>query len=381
MRLNDRSVRRYRWGACAVLAGLAMAVLGGDGVHANSDESTRGFLITGSRLAMNYGPLESDCPDGFDPTVEELFHATLSSDERERILRPENAEEYSRAWKGDFLNGPGGENVCQNPKSFANDPRHPPNRGIQNTKGYGLNLDGTADGRATPLTCAHQKFEGLNGEAAVDNQLSRAMGCRKSGARGAPEGAQEGGGLDRFLIELRGLDDPQNDDRVEVGIYSIEEDDLILQSPGGKALPHQSFRVTANPTWRNETTGRIVNGELLIDNFDRMYLKHRMSTWGAFGEAYAHEFRRVRFTLRLEPDGGLTGMMGGYRPLMNISTVGYCCRATASTANIDCASNYNTYALLADGDPDPQTGQCTTISAAHRIFGIPAFVIHDASTN
>ena len=47
MRLNDRSVRRYRWGACAVLAGLAMAVLGGDGVHANSDESTRGFLITG----------------------------------------------------------------------------------------------------------------------------------------------------------------------------------------------------------------------------------------------------------------------------------------------------------------------------------------------
>ena len=379
MRWNDRSVRQYRGVACAVLAALAIGALGGDGVRANSEESTRGFLVTDSRLAMHYGPMESDCPDGFEPTVEELFLATLSSDERERILRPENAEEYATAWKFDFITGPGGENVCQNPKSFGDDPRHPAHRGIRSTVGYGLNLDGTADGRATPLTCAHPKFEGLNGEAAVDNQLYRAVGCFKN-TRGTAESEQQGPRLDRFLIEIRGIDDPQNDDRVEVGIYSIEEDDLILQSPGGKPLPYQSFRVTSNPTWRNETTGRIVNGELLIDTFDRMYLKHRMSTWGPFGEAYAHEFRRVRFTLRLEPDGGLTGMMGGYRPLMNIYTVGYCCRGTASTANRDCASEYKAFAMMADGDPDPQTGQCTTISAAHRIVGIPAFVVHDADT-
>ena len=379
MRWNDRSVRQYRGVACAVLAALAIVALGGDGVRANSEESTRGFLVTDSRLAMHYGPMESDCPDGFEPTVEELFLATLSSDERERILRPENAEEYATAWKFDFITGPGGENVCQNPKSFGDDPRHPAHRGIRSTVGYGLNLDGTADGRATPLTCAHPKFEGLNGEAAVDNQLYRAVGCFKN-TRGTAESEQQGPRLDRFLIEIRGIDDPQNDDRVEVGIYSIEEDDLILQSPGGKPLPYQSFRVTSNPTWRNETTGRIVNGELLIDTFDRMYLKHRMSTWGPFGEAYAHEFRRVRFTLRLEPDGGLTGMMGGYRPLMNIYTVGYCCRGTASTANRDCASEYKAFAMMADGDPDPQTGQCTTISAAHRIVGIPAFVVHDADT-
>ena len=377
---NNRSVRQVRGVACAVLAALAIAALSGDGVRAR-EGSTRGYLITNSRLAMHYGPMETDCPDGFDPTVEELFLSTLGSDERERILRPENAEEYATAWKVDFITGPGGENVCQNPKSFGDDPRHPPHLGIQSTVGYGLNLDGTADGRATPLTCAHQKFEGLNGEAAVDNQLYRAHGCYKS-SRGTAESQQGGGGLDPFMIELRGVDDPQNDDRVDVGIYSIEEDDLIMQS-GGKALPHQSFRVTSNPTWRNETTGRIVNGELLIDNFDRMYLKYRMSTWGAFGEAYSHEFRRVRFTLQLdpEPDGGVTGMMGGYRPLMNISTVGYCCRGTASTANMNCASEYKTFAMMADGDPDPETGQCTTISAAHRIVGIPAFVIHDANTN
>ena len=375
MSWNDRSVRQYRGLACAMCGALALAVLGGDGVRAQ-EGSTLGFLTTDTRLAMHYGPFESDCPDGFDPTVEELFQATLSPAERERILKPENAEEYARAWKFDFIMGPGGENVCQNPKSFANDPRHPPHRGVQSTVALGLNLDGTPDGRATPLTCAHPKFKGLSGEAAVDNQLYRAVGCYKS-RRGTAESEQSPGGFDPFLIEIRGIDDPQNDDRVEVGIYSIPRDDLIIGSQVGAPLPYQSFHISSNPKWRNETTGRIVNGELVTDVLDRMYLSYLMSTWGAFGAVSEHEIRRVRFKLQLEADGGVTGLLGGYRPLMNISTVGYCCRGTASTANMNCASEYKTFALMADGDPDPETGQCTTISVAHKLVGIPAFVIHD----
>ncbi len=366
--------QRRRLLACAVLAGLALAAL--QGPARAREGSTLGFLIVDTRLAMHYGPFEADCPLGFEPTVEENFLATLSPNERERILRPENAEEYANAWKGEFINGPGGENVCQNPKAFLDDPRHPPHRGIQSTVAYGLNLDGTPDGRATPLTCEHPKFEGLSGEPAVDNQLYRAVGCYKS-RRGTGESQQQGSELDPFLIELRGVDDLENDRRVEVGIYSLAADDLVLRTPGGAPLPHQSFRVTSNPKWRNETTGRIVNGELRVDHLDRLFLKFRLFTWGAFGEVYSHEFRRVRLKLKLQEDGGVSGIMGGYRPLWNISTVGYCCRATASTANMDCASEYKTFALMADGDPDPETGQCTTISAAQRIGGIPAFVVHE----
>ena len=360
--------------ACAALAALALVAL--QGFAGAREGSTLGFLIVDTRLAMHYGPFEADCPGGFEPTVEENFLATLGPDERERILRPENAEEYANAWKGEFINGPGGENVCQNPKAFLDDPRHPPHRGIQSTVAYGLNLDGTPDGRATPLTCEHPKFEGLNGEPAVDNQLYRAVGCYKS-RRGTGESQQQGSELDPFLIELRGVDDLENDRRVEVGIYSLAADDLVLRTPGGAPLPHQSFRVTSNPKWRNETTGRIVNGELRVDHLDRLFLKFRLFTWGAFGEVYSHEFRRVRFKLKLEEDGGVSGIMGGYRPLWNISTIGYCCRATASTANMDCASEYKTFVQMADGDPDPETGQCTTISAAQRIGGIPAYVIHE----
>lgn len=362
--------------ACILPAVLAGAAL--DNVHAR-EGSTLGFLVVDSRLAMHYGPFESDCPGGFERTVEENFLATLGPDERERILRPENAEEYANAWKGEFINGPGGENVCQNPKAFLDDPRHPPHRGVRSRVAYGLNLDGTPDGRATPLTCEHPKFEGLNGEPAVDNQLYRAVGCYKS-RRGTAESEQAGGDLNPFLIEIRDLDDPRNDDRVEVGIYSLELADLILRTPAGEPLPEQSFRVSSNPHWRNEATGRIVDGELLIDDVDRLFLRYRLFTWGAFGEVYSQEFRRVRLRLRIGPDGRLTGLLGGYRPLMNISTVAYCCRATASTANMDCASEYKTFVQMADGDPDPRTGQCTTISAAHRLTGIPAFVIHDDGT-
>ena len=371
------SYARQRWPrrlACAALAALVLVAL--QGFAGAREGSTLGFLIVDTRLAMHYGPFEADCPGGFEPTVEENFLATLSPDERERILRPENAEEYANAWKGEFINGPGGENVCQNPKAFLEDPRHPPHRGVQSRVAYGLNLDDTPDGRATPLTCEHPKFEGLNGEPAVDNQLYRAVGCYKS-RRGTGESQQQGSELDPFLIELRGVDDLENDRHVEVGIYSLAADDLVIRTPGGAPLPQQSFRVTSNPKWRNETTGRIVNGELRVDHLDTLLLKFRLFTWGAFGEVYSHEFRRVRFKLKLEADGGISGIMGGYRPLWNISTVAYCCRATASTANMDCASEYKTFVQMADGDPDPETGQCTTISAAQRIGGIPAFVIHE----
>ena len=127
---------------------------------AANDGDTRGFLIFGSAEALPFEALEADCPMGWEPTVEELFQATLTPAERERLLRPENAAEYGQRWKNDFITGPGGENVCNNPKSFLDDPRHPPFRGVQSKVAYGLNLDGTADGHATPNSCAHQKFEG-----------------------------------------------------------------------------------------------------------------------------------------------------------------------------------------------------------------------------
>ncbi len=358
------------------LIGLLLAVAlgvaaGGGPLEAAGEGETRGFLITGSANAFHYGPMEVDCPTGFEPSVEELWLATLPQAERERLQRPENAEEYARGWKNDFITGPGGENVCNNPKSFLTDPRHPAYRGVQSTVAYGLNLDGTTDGGATPNSCTHDKFKGLSGEAAVDNQLYRALGCSKSWRLQPDSGGRY---FDSYLIEVRGLDDLRNDDYVEVGIYSTE--DVSMRSQTGAHLPNQSFRVAPNPRWWTETQGRIVDGVLTTDVIEAMYLRWQIPLTGAFGQASEFEFHDVRFQVSLQADGTVKGILGGYRPIDNIATRYRCCKSAATAGNNDCAAEHKTLVALADGFPDPVTGQCSMISSAQNVEGIPAFVVH-----
>ena len=223
--------------------------------------------------------------------------------------------------------------------------------------------------------------KGSTASQAVDNHLYRALGCvrvydgdiRERGGD-TPAEQRTRRALTLYLIELRGLDDVQNDDDVEVGIYSTE--DLSLRSAAGTDPPHQSFQVTSNPRWRTETKGRIVDGVLTTDVIDVLYLSWKIPTTGLFGQASEHEFRDVRFRVSLRPDGTMTGIMGAYRPIENITTEGRCCKSMASVANHDCASEHKTFVAMADGYPDPVTGQCSMISSAQRVEGIPAFVVH-----
>src|SRR4029077_1253066 len=130
--------------AVVIVAGLGLtAFVGPSSFQAAPAGQTRGFLVVRSDIGIHYGKFEEDCPQGFDMTVEEAYLATKSAQERERLTRPENAKEYASGWKDTFITGPGGENVCNNPKSFMNDPRHPAYHGVKGKVSYGLNLDGT----------------------------------------------------------------------------------------------------------------------------------------------------------------------------------------------------------------------------------------------
>ncbi len=93
--------------------------------------------------------------------------------------------------------------MCSNPKSFKNDPRRKDYRTVASKIAYGLNLDGTTDGRATPKTCGHQKFQGQSGEPLVDNQFYRVAGCSKL-TRGTERQTRNSMGY--FIVELRGVD-------------------------------------------------------------------------------------------------------------------------------------------------------------------------------
>lgn len=368
-----------------MLAALTLA-LGAVGTHtlgANREGSTLAFLVAKSDVGVFYGTFEEDCPQGFEMTLEESYLASLTPAQREWMLRPENAFEYGHAWKNEHLSGPGGTNVCSNPKSFRKDPRRRPYRGVAGKKSYGLNLDGTTDGRATPRTCAHQKFEGLNGEPVVDNQLYRVSGCSKLN-RGT--GRQSVAYMTPFLVELIGVDDVRNDDRVEVGVYSLADNEVSLKGADGFDVSYQTFTRTANARWHATTRARINNGVLTSDPVPVV----RLSRAGGFGASRAsyesnsptfvrageHEYRDVLFRLTMKADGTFEGVMANYRPIDNIYLSQYGGgRGTASTANNDCAAEYNTLAQFADGYPDPVTGECTAISAAQNVTGIPAFVV------
>jgi hypothetical protein len=185
------------------------------------------------------------------------------------------------------------------------------------------------------------------------------------------------------------VDDAKNDDRVEIGVYSTADGEFSLKAASGTDVPYQTFTITDDARWRAHTTGRIVDGVLMSDPIPvvrlsraggfaagRARLYEGVLPETAFVGASEFEFRDVRFRLTLNPDGTLTGVMGNYRPLDNIYLSQYGGgRGTASTANNDCAAEFNTMAKFADGYPDPVTGECTAISAAQNITGIPAFLV------
>jgi hypothetical protein len=189
-----------------------------------------------------------------------------------------------------------------------------------------------------------------------------------------------------FLVELRGVDDVKNDDTVEMGVYSLADGEVSLKAGDGSDVAYQTFTITATPRWRAQGTARIVDGVLTSERIPVVRL-HRAGGFGAskapyepnspnFVRAGEHEYRDVRFRLTLNPDRTFTGVMGNYRPIDNIHLSQYAGgRGTASTANNDCATEYNMLARLADGYPDPATGACTAISAAQNVKGIPAFIV------
>src|SRR4029077_13843647 len=94
---------------------------------------------------------------------------------------------------------------------------------------------------------------------------------------------------------------------------------------------------------------------------------------GVLGE-YEHEFHDARLRMTIQPDGMLKGTMASYRPIENILTRTRCCKGTASVANSDCASEHKTLVMMADGYPDPATGQCTMISSATNFTGMPVYI-------
>jgi len=333
-----------------------------------------GFILSSFAPAIHQAP--EHCPDGLARTPVENYLLTQSPEERERLSRPENQKELTSRWHRTLMT-PDRRNMCTAPELFRD---RPPQRTVKGRISYGLDLDGSDGTTVAPGTCAHENFIGPGGEPGIDNQLFRVTGCMNwyrgtDGVSGDLVKLYEldlASGEKSVVLLLRGVHNLEDDPNVEV-ILASTKDPPILNADKTFARG-ASFTITPNPRWRNVFKGRILHGVLTTDVKD-VRLNQEWGYGGPEGHHAEWDFRRGRLRLEFRPDGTVTGIFGAYQPLLNVmNLMRFGGVGVAITGLVDCAAMYWSLVQNADGDPDPRTGECTTISTAHTVVGVPAYV-------
>lgn len=349
---------KFKAAAAQVLAGTALLTAPASAAPAGG---TIGLVVTDIRYALYETPdAKEECPDGLQVGEVVQFKAM-----------PGLQEHMARFGGTAHNRGPNGETANFVPLAVT-DPI--PFHELNTTKGYGLNLDGTQDGKATAKTLRHDKFtDPVTGEK-VDNQMARVLGCvmgwRKTGFMAefySTEVATQP--PNRFLIEIGGVDDEKNDPAVTVTFYKGV--DRVVKLPDGSGyVPGMSHRIDPRATdYMFRTTGRIVNGVL-----ETAPLPLFRQTMRQIEIRTERRMRDARFRIALDGNNP-SGYMAGYEPVetwWSVTGKG----PGSDPGRYSPAALYRAALKYADGYPDPATGQATAISVAYKIKAVRAMIVH-----
>jgi len=240
----------------------------------------------------------------------------------------------------------------------------------------GFDLDGVASSLAAPGSgeCAHDDFTGPGGEPGIDYQLWRAIGCiRGFQDGGIVQNVQDDAVIDgsmTILVQVSGVDDRRNDDEVEVRIFGST--DLPPLGSDGEVLPWGTLDVHADPHYHGTVgRGRIVDGRLEAGPMD-VQLRLNIQIVDAdlpLDDAFVR--------IDLAPDGTASGQLAGYWSVDAAYEVfGRQGGAAAADAlAYTCTGLHAALVSHADGDFDPATGTCRSLSTIYRFTAQPAFVV------
>jgi len=336
----------------------------------------RGFVVDNYEPAFYYGGRSgteepgSDCPKGTIPILD--YKTVLKTSWR-------SDAEVAKYTKPINEGGQDPRRIISH-RGFRKDidtyvnPFTAPDAGMNEVTGKiaeGFDLDGNAKTGG---------FTSPRGERGIDNAFYRAWGCLMS-YRGTPyhaylsERANDKmlDGLYTMVIRLSGNQDPMNDDHVTFEVaYSP---DHVVKDPMGHVVRDVSFRVVKTEQY-TKLKARIHNGVLETEQAD---IRMPEFSWGETrrGEAL---YQKGRIRLALNKNGGLSGLVGGYRDwrevygrdTFNVPSGG----ATRETFyHQNQISAYYALKRNADGIPDPKTGRYTAISSAFRFTATPGFVV------
>jgi hypothetical protein len=356
----------------AAVAGGLVLIAFATGAGQPQHNPDYGFILTNMGMTFYRGDEKIDCPEGRSHSLREAYLATQTPAEQARLLKPENSVELEHKYKEDYVFGPGGRDICTS-AAFFDTPDREVQKMTRSKIGTGLDLDGAAAGATAPGTCAHEKFTSPAGEKGIDNQFYRAIGCTTAWRGALAGGKGDFSGDLRWnenpaVVIVRGVQSWENDPDVEVIVGSTPDKPTLDAT--GQIVTGGSLAITDNPRYRLVLKGRIENGVLTTEP-GNLVLPHN---WvGASGGEILINHFRIR--ARMTPSGELVGEAGGYRPLDNaIATLEVGGPGVANTAGVECASVRKTMRILADGDPDPKTGACTSISEGLDFGAKPAFV-------
>jgi hypothetical protein len=312
-----------------------------------------GYVLTHRYWAVYQTPEgKVECARGYNDGPREQFKQLFPDDGVKRTLLDTQLMREARQWFPD---------TSEEPFAFKE---------AGGKVSFGMDLDGKVK---------DTDFTSPDGAKGIDNQLYRAIGCISNYR--APEGTvyhfenefMRRYNSNRFLIELSGVDSLVNDDDVTVKSYR-GLDALLTDATGASFIAGGTQRIDGRFGKEIMSTfrGKIVDGVLTTDGSPLV-----IPASATFGTSTQHHFKTARFQLKLTPERA-EGVIAGY---VDVEAFNNHLNTSWSThhqsyGQLSAPSLYRAMRRLADGYPDPKTGQMTAISSAMSVKMVQVYVEH-----
>ena len=346
-------------GACPLALALTLVLAGGP--SAVSAE-TRGYVISMVHTAT-YGDADT-CPQGDNGGLADLKARRLvgrgySETEARAILANGGVDgDGNRVPITELPRLDGREVNPGNVPVLAADPQI---RTAQGRFAHGFNLNGLVE---------PESFEDpASGEIGVDNRMWRALGCFevyqvRRPVRPYNEDIAWDTALDAMPAWLMSVSGPDLDRDGPVTVTFDRALNVAMRDARGGVLSGATYVVDPDPRSHSVFAGRIEDGVLTIEPGD----------FSIQGESQFYailRFTGTRLRLEMADDGSASGIIGGYQPWRDYFH--YLAIRGEENAQVDLPGVYYAMKRLADGAPDPETGENTAISAAYWLEAVPAF--------
>ena len=338
---------------------------------------TKTYVVEWNEPAMYYGAKSgvidpgTDCPNGSNPEIDwvkVLMDAGYTREEAEWLRNPANPMRSPVHGQNQMaFRGKDRANVYVNPTSTPD----PGLVGVSGTIAEGIDLDGNKK----------SGFTSPDGEQGIDNNFYKTLGCWKtyrgprrlaSGSLQFNDGMRNGSWTTLIVVAGKG-DDPRNDEQVTVGFYV--SDDKMVKDGNGNIARDYTFSIKPHAKYEAIFPARVKNGVITSTKPVSGVLREP-AYWPDL------ELERARIKLTMQPDGSLTGYVGGYRPWQHVYKGWVNARGPVIEALtwVQLPGVYYALRRNADYSPSGAKGEKTHISYALRVDALPAFIMTPDAT-